>query len=239
MIELPPSIIVLSPHLDDAVLSVGATIAGHVADGGAATVVTVFAGDPESLQNAGSWDERAGFTTAGAAARFRRAEDAHALERVGASHVWLSNLDGQYRSRRDPGAFGAQLAPHIAGADAVLVPGLPLVHGDHAWATLLALRVGHPRIIFYAEEPYLTWLAPVDLPPPILPASDWDVAATRDRVRDADSKLEAVRRYRSQMEILGDEVRERELAKWLDLTLHGRATSPGEQLAEMVAYSRT
>src|SRR5204862_73519 len=55
---------VVSPHLDDAILSLGAGImgAGRAAD--EVSVVTVFAGDPESRAPAARWDARAGAAAA-------------------------------------------------------------------------------------------------------------------------------------------------------------------------------
>ena len=50
---------VVSPHSDDAVLSLGATIASWVGRGAVVELLTVLALDPESEAPAGGWDERA------------------------------------------------------------------------------------------------------------------------------------------------------------------------------------
>ena len=90
---LDGDVAVLSPHLDDAILSLGAAISGARGD---VRVVTVFAGDPDSTLAAGEWDSRAGFRTVGEAARARREEDALACADVGARPVWLPFVDDQY-----------------------------------------------------------------------------------------------------------------------------------------------
>ncbi len=82
-------LVILSPHLDDAALSLGATIAYASEVGLAVTVLTVLAGDPDSEEPAGTWDTICGFATAGEAARVRRAEDANACEILGAEPMWL------------------------------------------------------------------------------------------------------------------------------------------------------
>jgi LmbE family N-acetylglucosaminyl deacetylase len=182
---------VLSPHLDDAVLSLGAAIA-HTR--GEVTVVTVFAGDPDSAEPAGAWDSRAGFRTEGDAARARRREDQLACADVGARPVWLPFGDHQYPPD-DEGEVIAAVAQAVAAADTVLVPAFPLVHDDHARLVALVERdgLGGRRLGRYVEQPY--------------------AAASRDRaddgwltlaasVPDRLAKLRACRRYRSQLPLL-------------------------------------
>lgn len=210
MVDLGRRVLVLSPHLDDAVLSVGATIAAHVEGGGVVKVATVFAGDPESLEAAGAWDALCGFSTAGAAARWRRMEDAQACGDLGATFAHLPYADDQYRSRRDGDEVFASLNELAAEADSVLVPGWPLSHADHAWVALFGTSRLPGQIVLYAEEPYSSWLG-ADVPPaPALPAFRWEArAASRTgQVR----KGSAIRRYDSQMDVLGSQVRTRELS---------------------------
>ena len=54
---------VVSPHSDDAVLSLGAAITSWVRGGAVVELLTVLALDPESPAAAGGWDGRAGFAT--------------------------------------------------------------------------------------------------------------------------------------------------------------------------------
>ena len=147
-------VIVVSPHLDDAVLSLGAAIASLTRSGGQVTIVTAFAGDPESERSASEWERRCGFTTAGEAARIGRLEDARACDLVGAKPIWLPF------DRTSP---EEEVAPHLSaaveGADAVLVPGFPCRHEKHFEAAHIVLR--NPpqgaKLGFYVEQPYAMW----------------------------------------------------------------------------------
>ncbi|HSB39583.1 MAG TPA: PIG-L family deacetylase [Gaiellaceae bacterium] len=191
--RLDGHVAVLSPHLDDAVLSLGAGIArarGEVA------VVTVFAGDPDSILPAGEWDARAGFRTAGEAARARREEDALACGDIGARPVWLPFADHQYPQDGDEVVWSA-LEQALRGADTVLVPAFPLIHPDHVRLLDLVERDGLPgrRLGRYVEQPYAS--AWTDRSP----GGGWLplAAGLPERV----TKLRACRRYASQLPLLG------------------------------------
>jgi LmbE family N-acetylglucosaminyl deacetylase len=148
-------LLVVSPHLDDAVLSAGQLLAAHPG----AVVVTVFAGVPDAGLT-GDFDTGIGFGDGASAMRARRDEDAAALALLGAVPVHLDHLDRQYRKRRDPGlddAIRADLAKLIAAhrPAAVLGP-VGLVHADHLrvgriWPTIPA---GDTDRIAYEELPY-------------------------------------------------------------------------------------
>ena len=159
--ELLPAgsrVVVLAPHLDDATFSLGATIAGLARATAQVSVVTVFAGDPRSSTRAGAWDRRAGFRTEGEAAHFGREEDLRACRIMGARPVWLDFSHEQYGRPDDDDAVWDAFEPLLAGADAVLAPGFPLVHRDHKRLTRLALdRARVARIGIYVEQPYATW----------------------------------------------------------------------------------
>jgi LmbE family N-acetylglucosaminyl deacetylase len=147
-------LVVVSPHLDDAVFSVGATLAEAVASGIDVINVTVFAGVPESNGLPGSWDRQARFSSDGAAARQRRLEDEAGCRAIGVQPRWLPFRDDQYRDDRSE--IWNLLAPLLAGADVILIPGFPLLHPDHVWvASLLwGQRADLPQIGFYVEQPY-------------------------------------------------------------------------------------
>lgn len=149
-------LVVLSPHLDDAALSLGATIASLARAGQEVVVLTVLAGDPGSVDPPGVWDRRCGFASAGEAARLRRLEDRAACDVLGATPVWLPYGDEQQRARGGTdGEIWTQLLPHLDPAAAVLVPGHPLTHRDHAWLTRLVVgRFPADRTLLYAEQPY-------------------------------------------------------------------------------------
>lgn len=159
-------LIALSPHLDDAVFSIGAALSGARAAGADVRILTVFAGDPDSLAAPGWWDGKAGFRSAGEAARARREEDQRACALIGAAPIWLPFPDHQYA--RDLPDVWETLEPILASADLLLIPGFPLKHSDHAWLNALILdhRALLPPIGLYAEQPYAeaVWHRSGDLP---------------------------------------------------------------------------
>jgi LmbE family N-acetylglucosaminyl deacetylase len=190
-VRLDGRVAILSPHLDDAILSLGAAIAHSR---GEITVVTIFAGDPDSTVPAGEWDSRAGFRTEGEAARTRRLEDELACRDVGARPVWFPFGDDQYPPADDDTVASA-VDEAIAGVDTVLVPAFPLIHQDHSRLLALVERNGFcgRRLGRYVEQPYAAW---GDRPA----GDDWLplAAGPRDRL----TKLRACRRYATQLPLL-------------------------------------
>jgi LmbE family N-acetylglucosaminyl deacetylase len=149
---------VVSPHLDDAVFSLGASIRAATRRGVAVDVVTVLAGDPSSESAADESNARAGFATAGEAARLRREEDARACAHVGARPVWL-DLSDDRAAPVDDATLHDALREALEGYDAVLLPGFPLAHPDHVRVARAALHVlGDGRVVgLYVEQPYASW----------------------------------------------------------------------------------
>jgi LmbE family N-acetylglucosaminyl deacetylase len=149
-------VVVLSPHLDDAIMSIGGTMYLLGRLGVAMRVVTVFAGDPERLTPPSYWDLHRGTKTAGEAFRQRRDEDRAASESLGVEPVWLPFMDESYLARRDPDEIWEAVEPHLLDAAAVVVPGSPLAHPDHRYTTALAAERLDPTLptLFYAEQPY-------------------------------------------------------------------------------------
>jgi LmbE family N-acetylglucosaminyl deacetylase len=150
---------VLSPHLDDGVLSLGAAIAEASSGGAEVRIVTVFAYDPQANGSAGAWDAACGFHSAAEAAQARRAEDAESCARVGAEPVWLPFADEEYGEPVGDDELWAAIEPRLTGADAVLVPGFPLAVGDHQRVSRLVLeRLPHSMTVgLYVEQPYASW----------------------------------------------------------------------------------
>lgn len=145
------ALVVVSPHLDDAVLSAGQVVGGHRG----ATVVTVLAGVPEG-DAVSDFDRSCGFSTSRQAMRQRRAEDRRALAILGAEADHLDFLSRQYRTEADDEAVVAALADRIAGRhpSAVLGP-VGIVHPDHEWVARLwprAAWLAAPRAPRYAYE---------------------------------------------------------------------------------------
>lgn len=196
--------LVLSPHCDDALLSIGAALSAHVRAGGSATVVTVLAGSPSSTAAAGEWDAASGFSSEGEAAAARRAEDEAACRIIGVRPVHLGGVDEQY----EPPSSAAELWDAVRELsevhDVVLVPGAPLVHADHRRLAEQATEALDARaaVLLYGEEPYLLWSRrpPSDrVLPDGRPISWRRHPATRT---DSARKVRAVRRYRSQLTLL-------------------------------------
>lgn len=126
--DIPASIIVISPHLDDAVFSCGNLIAASPG----ALVVTVLAGEPAPALGAPDWDLAAGFSSGAQAVRARRQEDARALRRLGAEPVWLDFLDGQYGGQRSAVDIAVRLGRLLSLQQrATIVAPMGVYHPDH------------------------------------------------------------------------------------------------------------
>jgi LmbE family N-acetylglucosaminyl deacetylase len=165
----------LSPHLDDAILSCGATIHQLVAQGEAVTILTIMAGDPpEPLPDTPiiadlhqRW--QAGYQPVAV----RRAEDARACAQLGASAIHWMLGDCVYRTvykdgevialypsedslwgpvhPDDPAAAflrNSTLPPHTH----LYVPLGGRHHVDHRIVRDWGLSVGQP--VLYEEYPY-------------------------------------------------------------------------------------
>jgi LmbE family N-acetylglucosaminyl deacetylase len=191
-------VVVVSPHLDDGVFSLGATIAHGARAGRRFEVLTVFGCDPDSQAPANGWDARGGFTTEGEAAMARRQEDREACRLVGAEPHWLPFRGGGYTQDKDDDLIFASIAERVSSADVVLVPGFPLQNADHAWLARLfderpplSARLGR-----YVEQPY-AFMVRREQP---LSGSEWEKSRVTavDRVR----KRRAVREYASQLPLL-------------------------------------
>jgi LmbE family N-acetylglucosaminyl deacetylase len=196
--------------LDDAVMSVGATIAWAIRSGTEVEVLTVFGYGPVSMARAGPWDTRSGFKTEAEACRVRRAEDREACRILGAESHPLDFGAEPYERRGTPAEIRAAVNAALAGADCALMPGFPLVHPDHAELSQLLLGAALPcRVGLYAEQPYLFWerkaLPPAMRASAIEPLLKGDLEWTRPRISraDRDLKRRAVRCYRSQLRSLG------------------------------------
>ena len=185
---------VVSPHLDDAAMSLGAAISRTARAGGQVTILTVLAGNPDSDEPAGEWDRSSGFATAGEASRARREEDRLACERLGARPVWLPFGDGQYERGATDAEIRAAVA-EAAGTSLVLLPGFPLAHDDHRRLHDLLSEAFDPgRVGLYAEQPYAAFDGR-------RPPAHW--ARLGAGLADRRRKLAAYHAYASQHEPLG------------------------------------
>ncbi|WP_280156400.1 PIG-L family deacetylase [Piscinibacter sp. XHJ-5] len=147
--------LVISPHLDDAVLSCGRCLAAHPGS----IVVTVFAGTPRDAGRRTDWDARCGFGDAAQALAVRREEDALALSRLGAAAHWLEFADSQYGETPSTDDLGRALLRVIADVrpGLVLYP-LGLYHSDHLLAhqASRAALSAWPALVgaAYEDSPY-------------------------------------------------------------------------------------
>ena len=185
-------IVVVSPHSDDGVLSLGASMARWAREGRNVELLTVLALDPASHAPTEGWDRRAGFATEGEAARARREEDRLACSALGVTPLWLPFGSVDFERHGDDSAVWSAVGEVTAGAGVVLVPGSPLSHPDHAWLNgLLVDRVPAAFMGLYAEQPYTAR------------AGDSPFAQSTAGVRDRIAKWRAIRVYRSQLPLLG------------------------------------
>jgi len=201
-------VVVVSPHSDDGVLSLGAAMASWVRRGAHVELLTVFALDQASDAPAGGWDARAGFSTEGEAAVGRRAEDTAACAILGATPAWLSFGSVDYERHGDQTAVRDAIAAAADGVDALLLPGFPLSHPDHEWLgrALVGGRMGCRRLGLYVEQPYGR---STDGEPSVPPWAEEALGArpvfgsVSAGVPDRVAKWRAVREYRTQLPLLG------------------------------------
>jgi len=222
MSTLHPSgpILAVSPHLDDAVMAVGATIAALADAGREVIVCTVFAGQPAPPFSPVAEAFHADCTLGDDAVVRRRKEDRTAVEAVGATTVHLPFLDAIYRrsgeswlctTARSMFDHDLQDEPELQSAIAVeigrLIRGIrPAAvwtcaaiggHVDHritrTAATDAVRRLGLDPV-WWEALPYAFGLAPPTMPRPLAYA---DVG-----VEHVDRKVTAIGLYTSQLGML-------------------------------------
>lgn len=153
------TLLVVSPHLDDAVLSVGQLLAGHPD----VTVATVFTADPATPRLLTEFDRRSGFVSSASAMGDRRMEDRRACSMLDVRWAHLGGVDGQY-VQRGAATIGdvRRLLEHELEAhnldvlQGILGP-MGLGHPDHVVVADAALQVAKARGLpsfVYAELPY-------------------------------------------------------------------------------------
>jgi LmbE family N-acetylglucosaminyl deacetylase len=208
---------VLSPHLDDAVLS-----RWHVLEEGAdVLVINVFTGSPSAGTQAPWWDRLTGADDPIARMDERREEDRRAMGLAGCDAVSLGFLDAQYgRSPLASEELVERMRTHLSPGTVIHAPAGLGGHPDHELvrdAALALARAGWP-VFVYADLPHAIghgWPAWVTGAPEV-PGSDvgaeWAAVLTEaglvverlvSRVRPLDAqarkrKLTALSKYRSQ-----------------------------------------
>jgi LmbE family N-acetylglucosaminyl deacetylase len=156
------TVAILSPHLDDAVLSCWHVLAGPAA----VRVVNVFTGVPEN--GLGEWDRATGATDSARRMRERLEEDRAALHAVARPAVNVGLLDEQYRNGSEPASVYEAIAPLVAQGEIVYAPAGFGGHTDHVLVrdAGLALRDRGATVRLFADLPHAAaagwpgWVAP-------------------------------------------------------------------------------
>jgi LmbE family N-acetylglucosaminyl deacetylase len=204
-------VVAVSPHLDDAVFSIGGTLArlGETAE---VTVVTCFTGsvDPATATPfALSTQLDKGLAADVDYMALRREEDRRALALLGVEGCHLELLEAPHRGYDSPAALFAgrhdgdgvgpalaeALAPVLDGADVVLAPQALGDHVDHQWVgVVVADLVGEDRRAWWRDTPYVVRR------PDALPMAHMRGQEIPVDVTDVlDRKTRAVARYATQV----------------------------------------
>ena len=213
-------IVILSPHPDDAVLSLW-----HLLDSAEEVLVlNVFGGSPDEHLGDEWWDRLTGAEDSVARTAERHAEDRAALARAGREPVNLGLLDGQYRDAEPALEPIAQRIAETAPEGLLLGPAAFGRHRDHliVRSAVLALRAAGREVGLYADIPHATvfgwpaWVTGAEPDPLLRPEVHWEVALRGTglslntlpadvRALDEASlerKREAVAEYRTQLPAL-------------------------------------
>lgn len=205
---------VLSPHLDDAVLS-----CWHLLEGDAdVVVVNVFGGEPEPGVATSWWDAMTGAADSASRMRERVAEDRAAMALAGREAVTLDLPEELYRRNGVRPDVSARLADVIPRGSLVYAPaGLGIQHADHVLTrdTALSLRGHFGEVRLYADLPHSHVFGRPGTPG-IDPTPWWDSTLAgaglpghrlvrkdhRLDDRSFERKLAAVHAYRTQVPLL-------------------------------------
>lgn len=212
--------VIISPHFDDAVLSIGGLIWELTRKGTPVEIWTLQAG----FAPAGPLSDFAnrlhadwGFSSAAEAVTLRRIEDQNAASTVGAVVRHFPNPDCIYRrdsagtpiytedvfippvdQERDlPDQLAGQIRIKLKAADTVLCPLTVGGHVDHLLARMAAERMGRD-LVYYAEIPYIL------NHPDELPAKSQGLAAEYHPVSEAGLTAwqNGIAEYKSQIPLL-------------------------------------
>lgn len=215
------SSVILSPHPDDAVLSLWHLLTGP----GEVAVLNVFGGSPDGHRGDGWWDRLTRADDSVERVRERHAEDREALALAGRTPTNVGFLDGQYRGEEQPvEAFVNAISAAAPDNALLLAPAALDAHRDHLLvrAAALAVRESGRPVALYADIPHANvygwpaWVTGAPADPYLDPAVAWErtmngtgisLAAIEAEVHALDAaaeaaKREAVQRYRTQVPAL-------------------------------------
>ncbi|MEC5406072.1 PIG-L family deacetylase [Paraburkholderia sp. MPAMCS5] len=211
MMQSRPRLFVVSPHLDDAVLSCGALLQANPAS----IVCTVFTASPRANMST-EWDRQSGFKDAFEAMRTRKGEDSRALKILNARPVHLPFCDSQYLQSPSREELTCALRQTLLEyhPEKVLIP-LGLFHSDHtlvsdACLELLSDAAGI-EFLAYEEVPYrhIEDIAPARIEELkkrgylLSPAEKLCSARAHAAEHAEQSKREAIAAYASQLRAFG------------------------------------
>ena len=218
--------VVISPHLDDAVLSCSTLL-----EAGPTKIITIFSGPPVDHSMLGYYDEVTGATSSRARVFERTHEDHEALDGLVESVVRLPFKDAQYLQSPTAAEVADAIAINLLGADRVVFPSALGGHSDHRLARdacVLGVAEGlfpECELTAFADYPYASeadgwpaWVRTSD-PMGLHVDADWDgelavlaecgfsLTPVVRRLDDAaiDRKLERSRLYRTQFDALDNE----------------------------------
>lgn len=247
--------VLLSPHLDDAVLSCGGMIAELTSRGHSVLVVNICSGSPapDAVHSSFAADLHTRWgLPADAAVHLRLAEDRLALGLIGADRYQLDLLDAIYRMPSayvsDERLFGA-----VAAADPLLDqlrPALARLHQRYPSATFYApLAVGNHvdhqvvyhataeqarlgmRVSFYEDFPYVTVTGALDRRMSALSGSAHFAPVVVAIESGVQRKITALQAYASQIGALfGSNQAMADLVTSFAASLHSTHTTHAERL---------
>ena len=204
-------VVLLSPHLDDGVLSCGQFLTAHPG----VTVVTVFCGVPaEILDPPNWWAQISGFGPGDDVVAARRAEDERALARLGAVPRHLDGFPERDLQPDEPIATAAEVAAALEAVVRELDPTLVLLpmglaNPEHVCVHDAALSVRErlgddgPAWIAYQDIAYhqipgqLAWRVAK-----LFNAAVWPTPVAMPSTAELGPKREAMAEYTSQVKAL-------------------------------------
>lgn len=186
--------VIISPHLDDAVLSLGSFMQTEPCD-----VVTVFAGVP-AQDVLSDYDRDRGWSSSSLAMHNRRAEDITALRLLDARRLaHLPLLDAQYRPEIDTvEAVREAIYPYFSPDEYLTFVPMGLGHPDHGAVFMAALDACWSMVV-YEELPYkVMWPELVRDRLNVLQEHGFEVQVHPLPQGDWERKAEAIAAYHSQ-----------------------------------------
>lgn len=141
--------LVISPHLDDGILSLGQFMAGR----SDVDLLTVFAGFPNGSPEA-RYDKKMGFASAHESVNARRQEDKAACKVLRATPIHLDFPDNQYGEIVDITAIRESIANQLRKEDYELVVApVGIAHPDHRRVREVVSGMDIPNLYYYEELP--------------------------------------------------------------------------------------